>query len=114
MTSISTMRQRPTKSLAKPGTVAIRRFRDQLGQPHQSAGGGSEGKGPFDATTATEAGLLLLRDCLDPVECLLDPLANARADGIAAVPVRSPVNRRSYGRWCSAQHAAARPSSAAR
>jgi hypothetical protein len=34
------------------------------------------------------------RDCLDSAECLLDPLANARADGIAAVPGRSPVNRR--------------------
>jgi hypothetical protein len=33
------------------------------------------------------------RDCFDPAECLLDPLENARADGLAAVPGRSPVNR---------------------
>jgi hypothetical protein len=30
----------------------IGRFRDQLGQPHQSASGGREGKGPCDATMA--------------------------------------------------------------
>ena len=59
VTSISTMRQRPTKSLAKPAPWPSAVFRDQLGQPHQSVGGGNEGKGPCDAITATEAGLLL-------------------------------------------------------
>lgn len=67
-----------------------------------------EGKGPCDAITVAELVFSFPRDCLDPAECLPDPLANARVDGIAAVPGRSPVNRRSYGRWCSVQHAASR------
>src|SRR5688572_4240750 len=69
-------------------------LRDQLGQPHQIVGGGSEGKSPGDAITATEAGLLLTGDRLDPAECLLDALADTLTDGITALPGRSPVNGR--------------------
>lgn len=87
------MRQRPTKALAKPGTSAISGLRDQFGQSHQIVGGGSEGKGPSDALTTTEPGPPLPGDRFDPAKCLLDVLADALADGIAAVPGRSPVNR---------------------
>jgi hypothetical protein len=45
-------------------------------------------------STMRQRPTLAPRLCLDPVECLLDMFANARADGIAAVPGRSPVNRR--------------------
>jgi hypothetical protein len=54
-------------------------------EPHQIGGGSSEGKGPSDVITATEPGLLLPGDRLDPAECLLDALADALADGITVV-----------------------------
>jgi hypothetical protein len=41
---ISTMRQRPAKASAKPGTLPSAGLRYQLGQPDQVVGGGSEGK----------------------------------------------------------------------
>src|ERR1700685_1231040 len=88
--SISTMRPRPAKALASQTPWPSAGLRYQLGQPHQIVGGGSEGKSPSDAFTATEPGLLLPGDRLDPAECLLDALA----DRVAAVPGRSPINRR--------------------
>jgi hypothetical protein len=36
-------------------------LRDELGQPHQIVGGGSEGEGPFNPVAATEPGLVLIR-----------------------------------------------------
>ena len=51
--SISTMRQRPAKALAKPGSLAISRPPLSAWEPHQIVGGGSEGKSPSDAITAT-------------------------------------------------------------
>src|ERR1700722_1291068 len=100
--SISTMRQRGWQ---RPGRSRVpwpsAGLRYQLGQPHQIVGGGSQGKSPCDAITATEPGLLLPGDGLDPAECLLDALA----DGIAAVLSRSPIKSQNYGHWCSAQHA---------
>jgi hypothetical protein len=47
-----------------------------------------------DRRSATESGLLLPGDRLDPAEYFLDALADALANDIAAVPGRSPVNRR--------------------
>src|SRR5450755_2302695 len=84
-------RQRPWRSRAPWPSAGLRY---QLGESHQIVGGGSEGKSPSDAITATEPGLLLPGDRLDPAECLLDALADALADNIAAVPGRSPINRR--------------------
>jgi hypothetical protein len=59
----------------EPSATASACLRDQHGQPHQIADGGSEGKSPCDAIAATEAGLLLNGDRLDPAECLLNALA---------------------------------------
>src|SRR5450755_963554 len=84
-------RQRPWRSRAPWPSAGLRY---QLGESHQIVGGGSQGKSPSDAITATEPGLLLPGDGLDPAECLFDALADALADGIAAVPGRSPINRR--------------------
>src|SRR5919106_2876927 len=63
-------------------------LREELRQPHQIVSGGSEGEGPSDAVAAAELRLPLPGDGLDPAERLLDALADALADGIAAVPRR--------------------------
>src|ERR1700721_4309497 len=92
--SISTMRQRRQRPWRSRAPWPSAGLRYQLGQPDQIVGGCSEDKSPSDTITATEPGLLLPGDRFDPAECLLDALANALADGIAAVPGRSPINRR--------------------
>src|SRR5215203_6211017 len=86
------MRQRAAKALrSRAPWPSVGRY--QLGQPHQIVGRGSEGKGPSDAITAAEPGLLLPGNRLDPAECLLDALADALTDGIAAMPGCSPIDR---------------------
>ena len=100
-------RQRPTKSLAKPGTVAIRSGASAISLDSRTKARAVAAKVKAHATRPwPEAGLLLLRDCFDPVECLLDPLTNAQADGIAAVPQAFVRQSQSYGRRCSVQRAA--------
>ena len=86
----------------------------QLRQPHQIVGGGSEGEGPSDAVAAAEPGLLLPGDRLDPAERLLDALADALADGIAAVPGRARVDRRAAAAGVLRHMRRHRSSSAAR
>jgi hypothetical protein len=94
-------RQRPTKSLAKPGTVAIRSGASAISLDSRTKARAVAAKVKAHATRPwPEAGLLLLRNCFDPVECLLDPLTNAQADGIAAVPQAFVRQSQSYGRRC--------------
>src|ERR1700722_6659042 len=81
-------RQKPWRRL--PSTL----FRDELRQSHQIVGGGSEDEGPPDAVATAELRLLLPGHRLDPAERLFDALADALTDGIATVPRRAPVNRR--------------------
>src|SRR5687768_18595585 len=65
--------------------------RHELRQSHQIVSGGCEGEGPSDAVAATEAGLVLAGNHLDPAERFLNALADTLADGIAAVPRRSQL-----------------------
>jgi hypothetical protein len=74
--------------------VLFNGVRDELPQSNQIVGGGSEGEGPPDAAATAELRLLLPGHRLDPAECLFDALADALADGIAAVPRRSSVDCR--------------------
>jgi hypothetical protein len=74
------MRQRPAKTLAKRGSLAISRPPLSAWAAAPDGRRRHEGKSPSDAVTATEPGLLLPRDRLDPAECLLDALADALAD----------------------------------
>src|ERR1700722_3564339 len=69
-------------------------FRYELRQSNQIVGGGSEGEGPPDAAATTELRLLLPGHRLDPAERLFDALADALTAGIAAVPRRACVDRR--------------------
>src|ERR1700677_3175771 len=92
--SISTMRRRPAKTLAKRGSLSISRPPLSAWAAAPDCRRRQRSKSPSDAITATEPGLLLPGDRLDPAESLLDALADALADGIAAVPGRSPINRR--------------------
>src|SRR3954463_7298898 len=63
--------------------------------PHaQSIRSGSEGEDPSDTITAAEPGLVLAGDRLDPAERFFDALPDALADGIATVPGRSAIDRR--------------------
>src|SRR5580704_16169074 len=81
-------RQKPWRRL--PSTL----FRDELRQSNQIVGGGSEGEGPPDAAATAELRLLLPGHRLDPGERLFDAFADALTDGIAAVPRRACVDRR--------------------
>src|ERR1700677_2112567 len=84
--SISTMRRRPAKTLAKRGSLSISRPPLSASAAAPDCRRRQRSKSPSDAITATEPGLLLPGDRLDPAESLLDALADALADGIAAVP----------------------------
>src|SRR5215207_9506266 len=84
-------RRRPWRG---PAPWPSARLRDQLRQPHQIVGGSRERERPSDAVAAAKPGLLLPGDRLDPAERLLDALADALADGVAAMPGRAPVDRR--------------------
>src|SRR3984957_1587089 len=81
-------RQKPWRRL--PSTL----FRDELRQSNQIVGGGSEGEGPPDAAATAELRLLLPGHRLDPAERLFDAFADALTDGIAVVPRRACVDRR--------------------
>ena len=84
-------RQKPWRRReALPSTL----FRDELRQSHQIVGGGSEGEGPPDAAATAELRLLLPGHRLISAERLFDALADALTDGIAAVPRRACVDRR--------------------
>ncbi len=67
----------------------IRCFRQKHSVPVLIVGGGREGEGPSNPVAATELRLVLPRNGLDPAERLLDPLADAQADGIAGMPRRA-------------------------
>src|SRR6188474_456404 len=69
-------------------------LRDELRQPHQIVGGSREGEGPADAVAASEPGLSLPADRLDPAERLLDALPDALAHRVATVSRRAAINGR--------------------
>ena len=60
--------------------------------PHLLFGGGSGSSA--SNSVATELRLLLSGHRLDPAEGFFDALADALADGVAAMPRRAPVDRR--------------------
>ena len=76
-------------------------LRHELRQPHKIVGGGREGEGPSDAVTPTELRLVLPCNGLDPAECLLDALADAQDDAIAAMARRAPVDGRAATMFCA-------------
>src|SRR5688500_20384439 len=57
-------------------TARSRWRRHELRQSHQIVSGGCEGEGPSDAVAATEAGLVLAGNHLDPAERFLNALAD--------------------------------------
>jgi hypothetical protein len=63
-------------------------------KPHQIIGGGREGEGPSDTVAIADLRLVPPGDRLDPPEHLLDTLADALADEIAATARCTSVNRR--------------------
>src|SRR5918997_3784523 len=66
----------------------------QLGDADQVVGGSGEGEAPPDALEPSVAGLAQAARDLDPAERLLDPLADALAQGVAGMPRGSTVDGR--------------------
>ena len=65
-------------------------LRQQLGQSDEIVGRGGEGEGEADPIEATELRLLLSGHRLDPAKGFFDALAEALADGVAAMRVVRP------------------------
>jgi hypothetical protein len=91
--SASTMRQRPI-SWHPAGAVAPSAASASAPDCRRQR----EGEGPADAVAATEPGLVLPGDGLEPAECLLDALADSRqrqrrALGLAAPPLTGALHK---------------------
>ena len=66
----------------------------QLRQPRQIVGGGSEAEGPSDAIASSKLGLLQSGDHLDATEGFFDLLADALTDSVADMARRAAIDRR--------------------